>query len=137
MNAKSTSNLRPGAHAKQRRSQRILLSIPIVVSGQDAHGAAFSERTHTLVINAHGALLELHQTVAVGQILRIKHLATGEEMSCRVVDVNPGNTAPEVGVESDEPCARFWRVSFPPADWNPRGPEAKRFEPVPPVTSKK
>lgn len=45
-------NLRPSPHAKQRRSQRILLSIPVIVSGQPSSGAPFAERTGTLIVNA-------------------------------------------------------------------------------------
>jgi hypothetical protein len=31
-----------------------------------------------------------------------------------------------VGIEFDEPAPRFWRVAFPPEDWSPHSPEAKR-----------
>jgi hypothetical protein len=66
--------------------------------------------------------------VSAGQKLRIKNLSTNEETPCEVMDVNPGDaTSHEVGVMFSEPCARFWRVSFPPADWNPRNPEARRY----------
>ncbi len=126
MNAPS---LRPSPHVNQRRSQRILLSIPISISGQRPSGAPFSERTRTLVVNAHGALIELREPVLVGQKLRMRNLGTNEEINCQVADINPGHaTLPEIGVEFAEECARFWRVSFPPADWNPHSPEAKRFE---------
>ena len=57
--------------------------------------------------NAHSALLELGQTVVVGQALPIKHPATGKETSCRVIGVNPGSAAPEVGVGSDEALCAF------------------------------
>lgn len=126
----STPNLRPNLNANQRRSQRILLTVPIVISGTRPNGALFAERTSTLIVNAHGALIQLRERVSVGQKLRMKHLATNEEMGCTVIDINPGNTAiPEVGVEFSQPSPHFWRVSFPPADWSPRGPEARRKEP--------
>lgn len=123
-------NLRPGPFANQRRSQRILLSIPVIINGSQHSGAPFSERTRTLIVNAHGALIELREPVLVGQALRMKNLATNEEMGCKVMDINPGHTSlPEIGVEFAESCPQFWRVSFPPVDWSPRNPEAKRFEP--------
>jgi len=135
--------LRPNPNAKQRRSQRILLAVPVIVSGKRPAGAPFAERTRTLVVNAHGALVELREPVLIGQTLRIKNVATNEEIECRVADINPGNTSlPEVGVEfSGTTAAHFWRVSFPPADWSPRSPEAKRFAasqqpPVPALTKK-
>jgi hypothetical protein len=125
----STPNIRPSAYANQRRSQRILLAVPIVVSGTRANNTTFRERTATLVVNAHGALIQLRESVALAQKLKMENVATGEEISCTVMDINPGNTAvPEVGVEFFQPSAQFWRVSFPPVDWTPRSPEAKHFD---------
>jgi len=134
----STPNIRPGPYARQRRSQRILLSVPILVSGVRANGAIFSERTHTMVVSAHGAMVQLREQVLPGHALSIKNLATNEELNCTVVDINRGSsTVFEVGVEFTEPCPRFLRASFPPSDWNPRSPEAKRVSsftaPVNPV----
>jgi hypothetical protein len=127
----STLNIRPHPYAQQRRSQRILLSVSILVSGEQANGVPFSERTHTLIVNAHGALIELRELALAGQKLRIKNLATNEELDCTVIDINPGDSSiPEVGVEFSEPCPRFWRVSFPPEDWSLRDPEAKHASSV-------
>jgi len=119
-------------YVNQRRSQRILLTVPIVISGISSNNAVFSERTSTLVVNAHGALIQLREQVTAGQKLRMRNAATNEEISCVVMDINPGNTAlPEVGVEFSTPNPHFWRVSFPPADWTPRSPEAHRRPPTP------
>jgi len=43
------------AYEKQRRSQRLLLDVPLVVSGEADGKKAFREDTFTLVVNAHGA----------------------------------------------------------------------------------
>jgi hypothetical protein len=120
-----TSPVRPAA--QQRRSQRILLSVSILISGQQANGSPFSERTKTQVVNAHGALIQLREPVLAGQQLRMKNLATNEEVACTVADISRGSTeVPEVGVAFTKPCPGFWRVTFPPEDWSPRSPEAKR-----------
>jgi hypothetical protein len=112
--------------AQQRRSQRILLSIPVIVSGRGANGSPFVERTNTLVVSAHGALILLRERVQVNQILRIKNVATNEEVSCTTVDVNrTSKEVPEIGVGFSKPAPNFWRVAFPPENWNPRGPEAR------------
>jgi hypothetical protein len=127
----STTHLRPSVYVNQRRSQRILLTVPIVISGISSSNAVFTERTSTLIVSAHGALIQLREHVAIGQKLRIKNSVTNEEMNCTVMDVTPGNTAiPEVGVEFSTPSPHFWRVSFPPADWTPKSPEARR-QPAP------
>jgi hypothetical protein len=123
----STPNLRPNPYGNQRRSQRILFMAPILISGVRSNKAPFSERTTTVIVNAHGALIQLREPVLVGQALRVKNLATGEELSCTVADIIQGNSPiPEIGLEFSQACPNFWRVSFPPADWSPRTPEAKR-----------
>ena len=128
----STPNIRPSALANQRRSQRILLAVPLRVSGKRVNGAAFVEHVNTLIVNAHGALIPLKEIVHEGQPLSLRNMTTGEEVHCTVVDLNPGaNGATEIGVEFVEPNPRFWRVSFPPADWSTRSPEAKRFSSSP------
>jgi hypothetical protein len=114
--------------ASQRRSQRILLSVQLEVSGERANGSAFSENTATLVVNAHGALIQLREPAVVGQSLLMKNIVTAESVSCVVRDVGTASAGvTEVGVEFAEPRPRFWRVTFPPPDWSPRSPEAKRF----------
>ena len=130
MQAMSTPNIRPTQAANQRRSQRILLAIPVRVSGKRANGSSFVEHAKTLIVNAHGALLQLEEPVREGQALSVRNVITGEETPCKVVDLSPGtNGVGEVGVEFAQPNPRFWRVSFPPADWSARNPEAKRFSP--------
>jgi hypothetical protein len=132
----STHDIRPGAASKQRRSQRVLLAVSLIVSGKQSRGMTFSERTHTLVVNAHGALMLLSEPVVAGQALKITNVATGEEMACTVVDSNPGQGgAAEVGIEFVNSAPRFWRVAFPPSDWTSRSPEAKRFQPAPTIAT--
>ncbi len=126
----SNGNTRTSQFAKQRRSQRILLAIPVVVSGNRGKADAFSERTKTIVVNAHGGLIALAQMVQVGQGLALKNPATNEETSCTVVDISTGQQGGmEVGIAFAEANPRFWRVAFPPADWSPKSPEAKKFGP--------
>src|SRR5437879_2981864 len=67
----STPNIRPTQTANQRRSQRILLSVPLRVSGKRANGTPFVEHTKTLIVSAHGALLQLKEPVQDGQALSI------------------------------------------------------------------
>jgi hypothetical protein len=42
---------------KNRRSQRIDLSVPVVVYRRPGEGPQFYENTQTLVVSAHGALM--------------------------------------------------------------------------------
>jgi hypothetical protein len=132
----SSANTRPGNIAQQRRSQRVLLSVALFVSGKREDNTTFHERAITSVVNAHGALIRMEERVRLGQILCLKHIGTGEEMNCKVVDVSLSqNEGLGVGVEFVQPSPRFWRVTFPPADWSQHSPEAKRFEAKPAADS--
>ena len=115
---------------QQRRSLRILLSIPIRVSGSRHDGHRFAEESHTLVVNAHGALILLSEEVFRGQVLTILHLKAQEQCDCKVVEIGGRHdNKREVAIELLQPSPKFWHVGFPPEDWNPRSPEAKLVGP--------
>ena len=118
---------RSSKYMQQRRSLRILLSIPIRVNGSRHDGHRFAEESRTLVVSAHGALILLSEEVIPGQILTIQHLKAGEQCDCKVVEIGVRHdNKREIGIELVEPSPKFWHVGFPPENWNPRGPEAKR-----------
>ena len=124
----STLNVRQNPYHDRRRSQRVLLSVAVRISGADAAGMAFAEDTTTVVVSAHGGLVLLKTAVRQGQRLKIRNVNTDEETACIAVEANVASAQTrEVGVEFVAPAPRFWRISFPPVDWNSRSPEAKRF----------
>src|ERR1700675_4696633 len=115
--------------ANQRRSQRILLAVPLSASGRRADETAFIERASTLIVSASGELVALKETVLVPQILSLKNENTNGEISCAVVNFDrQANGLQEVGIEFSGERQNFWRVNFPPVDWTSRSPDAKRFE---------
>jgi PilZ domain len=108
-----------GPDSNRRRSQRVILSVPVSVSGQAAKGQ-FTEDTKTLVVNAHGALITLAAKVSQGQQLELKSVSNPEPQTCKVVYIGPtvqGQT--QVGVEFTKPAPHFWHVAFPPENWTP------------------
>ena len=93
-------NPKPVASVNQRRSQRLLLSIPLLVTDVRTNGARFSERTKTLVVNAHAGLIMLHEPVLTGQVLTLGSVASSEDIICTVIDINAGSSGtPELVVE--------------------------------------
>jgi hypothetical protein len=108
-----------GPELSRRRSQRVILCVPITVNRQGGTpNASFQEDAQTLVVNAHGALIALAAKVERGQTLRLKNHQTQEELECRVVysgAVTDGRA--QVGIEFVKPSPDFWRISFPPEDW--------------------
>ena len=102
----------------RRRSMRVLLSVPIHVSGKDKEQLDFNEETRTLVVNAHGALISLSAQVAVNQKVFVSNNATHQAQECRVVyfgNMQAGKA--QMGVEFLNPSPAFWQIDFPPEDW--------------------
>lgn len=112
--------------ANRRRSQRVLMTIPVRVSGKSATGAHFEEETCTRAISAHGALIPLSTQVWRGQRLNLSNVQTKAALECVVahIDKRPSDRT-QVGVEFTLPNPMFWHVAFPPKDWTPRHPDAK------------
>ena len=114
--------------ANRRRSQRVLMKLPVRVSGQGSGALFFEEDTYTLAISAHGALMVISAPVYRGQRFTLSNMQTKATLECIVahVDKTPGE-ATRVGVEFMLPNQTFWRVAFPPKDWTPRHPDAKSW----------
>jgi hypothetical protein len=112
-------------HARNRRStQRVLVRVPVRLSGQNALGTRFQEDTHTHAVNATGALVYLSTSVGKGQRLKLVNTATGDEAECLVAYLRgrPGERL-EVGIAFILPNPIFWHVAFPPRDWSPPSAE--------------
>ena len=110
---------RGGPDSTRRRSQRVIVSVPVTVSSEGgSRDAAFQEETQTLVVNAHGAMIALAARVVKGQTVRVKNRATQEDEACKVVYLGPvsGGKA-QVGVDFTSSAPDFWRIAFPPEDW--------------------
>lgn len=124
----STDPTNADAPANRRRSQRVLLRLPIKITIREPGAITMSEDTVTQVVNAHGALIYLKLKVIVGQHIGIKNIATDEEHIGRVVRTNAIDAEKsEVALEFMTPAPKFWRISFPPADWEtqPGDPQTK------------
>src|SRR5713226_2006968 len=112
--------------ANRRRSQRVLMTVPVRVSGQTGAGLPFDEETHTRAISAHGALIRVSTQVHRGQRLSLTNLQTRAVLECVVAHIDRHQRDhPHVGVQFTLANPVFWHVVFPPKDWTPRHPDAK------------
>src|ERR1022692_1229470 len=101
-----------------RRSQRVVVRIRLQVRRQTDGDGFMEEVSHTLVVNAHGALIGLDMKVQLNEFLAVKNVISGEEKQSRVVRVSEEATSQiEVAIEFTEPAPNFWHIDFPPADW--------------------
>ena len=101
---------RPGS----RRSQRLKLQVPVLVTRQIPKQRPAREDSVTLNVNVSGGLFELLMPVERGVLLTVQNKCTLEERESRVVYVGP--TTPhgrKIGVEFTQPAKDFWKIHFP------------------------
>jgi len=112
--------------ANRRRSQRVLMKIPVRVSFHAGTVSLSEEETHTLGVSAHGALIAVSAPLYRGQRLTLSNVQTKGSLECVVAHIDhfPGEQI-KAGVEFLLPNPTFWHVAFPPKDWTPRHPDAK------------
>jgi PilZ domain-containing protein len=115
--------------ANRRRSQRVLMKIPVRISVQVGATALTEEETHTLAVSAHGALIAVSAPLYRGQRLTLANAQTKDSLECVVAHIDrfPDEQV-KVGVEFLLPNPTFWHVAFPPKDWSPRHPDAKSLK---------
>ena len=103
----------------RRRTHRIQITMPVIVRGSSG-GRAFEEETHTVSVNANGCMVRLGAHVTRTQHVSIVNPKTAEELPCKVTYIGQreGNKM-DVGLEFSEPSPLFWRIAFPPEDWDP------------------
>ncbi len=104
-----------GGQVKQdsdrRRSERLVLCVPVVVFGHGIDGGFFHEETMTQQVNAHGGLLCLATRVKTGQSLWLTNKLTLDQQECHVVRLGLQRLEKtDVGVEFTRPAPDFWRT---------------------------
>jgi len=109
----------PEAANDRRRTQRVNIAMPVLVRGESG-GKKFEEETTTVSVNAHGCMVRLAVKVTRSQALSLVNPKTAEELPCTVTFLGQrdGNKV-QVGVQFDEASPLFWRIAFPPEDWDP------------------
>ncbi len=111
---------------QKRRSTRIVQAVPLTVTGVDALGQPFKERTTTVMVNCHGCKYQSkhyvpkNSTVTL-EIPRLEASMPPRMIQGRVVWVQRPRTVRElfqIGLEF-EVAGNVWGIAFPPEDWFP------------------
>src|SRR4029077_3054339 len=118
------SNLHPEMEPQKRRGTRIVQAVPITVTGVDALGRPFQERTSTLIINCHGWRYQSKHYVLKNMwvTLEVPHHDPSQPPRSargRVTWIQRPRTVRElfqIGVEMEMP-GNIWGIAFPPPDW--------------------
>lgn len=101
---------------ERRRSDRILLTVPLRVRGKDQVGVSFSEEARSIALNRHGARIQIARPLGVGQILRVHNQLSEREARFRVVGpvAPPTKQGGEWGIECLDSSINIWAIQFPP-----------------------
>src|SRR2546430_6211731 len=118
---------------RKRRSTRIVQAVPLVVTGVDALGRPFMERTSSLIINCHGCRFQSkHYVLKIMWVkLEIPHPESGQmprSVRGRVAWIERPRTVRQlfqVALELEIP-GNVWGIAFPPEDWFGFDPQAER-----------
>jgi len=110
--------LLPDRTNEQRRSERVKLTVPVLVTTATVEGREAQEITHTAIVNAHGGLFRSTMEFLVAQPLVLTNLNTNLKESARVVHAERLLTGGYgVTFEFDNAAPEFWQVEDAPDDW--------------------
>ena len=120
----SDSATSPTTELRKRRSTRIVQAVPLVVTGVDALGRPFAERTSTLIINCHGCRYQSKHYVLKNMWvnLEVPHPDAGHpprQVRGKVAWIQRPRTVRQlfqVALELETP-GNAWGIGFPPEDW--------------------
>ena len=95
------------------------MRLRVIVAGKDRNRKRFREACETIVINAHGALLVLSQSLDDDAQLVVTNPFTQEEQESRVVYLgDDSGKGQRVGIEFLTPAPHFWGMEFSQPDWS-------------------
>jgi uncharacterized protein YbjQ (UPF0145 family) len=120
---------------ERRRSERLQLSLPLIVHGIDLLGQPFEERSSTAVLNLHGCRYSSKHHLPKNTWVTLK-VARGNEhrsMRARVAWIQRPHSVRElfqIAVELESP-ANVWGLDPAPADWAASGVSLKPPEASP------
>ena len=101
----------------RRRSQRVMLQIAVLIRAT-TDGKCLQAKAFTLVVNAHGGLLESPLKLAAGQRIHLINPQSGLTVDGEVVRTEkPSDSSYTIAFEFDKHSPQFWPISFPPQDW--------------------
>ena len=99
---------------ERRRTVRVMLSVPLRVSGHTQIGERFSIRALSHSVSLHGASIELQLEVVLGEILQLENEITKEQVEGRVVSIRRTRDGKKyVAIEFVSEDANFWHMAFP------------------------
>jgi hypothetical protein len=94
----------------------LAIALPITLSGKDANGVEFKEKTRTIVIDKFGGKIATKCVLSLGSEMTLHNPVVGQTAKIRVVWVGEKRAAEEpyeIGVQLVE-SQNIWGIAFPP-----------------------
>lgn len=116
-----------GSVEQGRRSTRLSISIPVVISGMGADGHSFREAVRTLIVNKHGGKIATAQHLALNSEITVENAALNVVAKANVVWLSDKHHIADlhhVGLQLVE-AQNVWGIAFPPDDWSLEAPDEK------------
>jgi hypothetical protein len=111
--------VRTSAKAGARSGQRLVVAIPVTISGEDVAGQSFTENSATVVVNRGGGKIITTHELALDSTIQVIVPSRNRASAARVVRLGEksGNQQ-EIAIELKQP-ENFWGIQFPddPIDW--------------------
>ena len=99
---------------ERRRTVRVMLTVPLRVSGKTEIGEKFSIQALSHSVSLHGASVELELGVVLGEILELQNEITREKVEGKVVSIRRARDGKRyVALEFTEREPNFWHMAFP------------------------
>jgi hypothetical protein len=101
---------------ERRHSDRVMLTIPLNVSGVDSQGRPFEADARTISLNRDGLLIAVARLLRLGQVVRLTNQLGRRTAEFRVVGpvAPPVEGAGEWALEALQPDSNIWGINFPP-----------------------
>ena len=125
-NATSLQDMTQLSSERARRSSRVLVNLPLAVSGQKSDGSHVSGAAETILVNRHGARIRSSVLLEPEMEVRVAMLAPYKWRVGQVVWADSGEK--EYGIELNRP-ENFWGIYFPPEDWELGVPAVTMYGP--------
>ena len=103
----------------KRRSDRVLVAIPVDLTATDLDGARFTESCFTEMVSLHGASMALSRRASTEHPVTLHRRSVDIQVQARVLGqlgIRPGLHL--YGISFTEDAPYFWGIHFPPYDGN-------------------
>jgi len=100
----------------RRRSERILIRVPVRITGLDKNAKHVHERAEAVVLSRHGALIKTTTELKPGSEVEVENLGNQQSAKFRVVWTSERMIEGkyDIGLESIAGQPSLWGVKFPP-----------------------